>query len=529
MSIALLAFMTAFVAALMLTVVVQPLARSIGAVDKPDQFRKIHQREIPRLGGVAVFLAFLAALLLLLVIRPGASLWAEWARWTGLLAATLVVLLMGIVDDIREMRARWKLTWQLVAAAGACLAGYTMREVSIPFLGSLQLGALSVPVTMLWFVGCTNAINLIDGLDGLAAGLSLLVCLTVMVVSIMLDHLSILLVASCLSGAILGFLVHNFHPATIFLGDSGSQMLGFLIAALWVGCTSAEEPPVALLVPVMALGIPFLDTGVAILRRWSHRLPLFAPDRHHIHHALLSLGISHPSVVLILYVACALLCATAVLSLHDGRDEVLALVLLVLALIAIVFIRSLGMLQVKKLVRRVCQDWTQHKDLNAAKVEVVKMVHRIQYARNLQEAWQMSENVFKSLRLDVAVLGLPTVPSSAPEVLFWHAEGVPATAQVTDSFWYEKLPLKRNGSELGSLEVGIILTEGRSVIPEMTELLGELQRSFSNNLVRLREGCREDAGPDSAAGKAEGPGSARTVSRLCEQFVCLRQDAGPES
>ena len=181
----------------------------------------------------------------------------------------------------------------------------------------------------------------------------------------------------------------------------------------------------------------------------------------------------------------------------------------------------MGMLAGKELVQRACQDWVQHKDLNAAKVELAKAVHRMKQARDVQEAWQLSETVFEHLHLDMAVLALSMKsPGVDGGVWSWHADGISPEASVTDSFWYEKLPLGSNGSSVGVLEVGIVLNEKHTVIPEVTELLGGLQRSLAENLLRLDRcsASREGTG----AGRDEHLREGRNVAgRLHDQFVCL--------
>ena len=265
-------FVVSFLLAAILTNGVRMSASTLGLVDKPDNFRKLHKRAVPRLGGIGIFLAFFIPLAFLyffhrnpvsdlLLYRP--------IQLAGLLGGSALALLVGLVDDLRDLRAGWKLLFQIIAASIAWATGLSIEAISNPFGGPLVLGLYSYPVTVLWFVICMNAVNLMDGLDGLAAGVCLFVSLTLFLVSLHFRNVLAMLLMSCFSGAVFGFLLFNFYPAKIFLGDSGSMLLGFLVGALsLIGSTRKAETAIALLIPVVALGVPIFDTSLTILRRW---------------------------------------------------------------------------------------------------------------------------------------------------------------------------------------------------------------------------------------------------------------------
>ncbi len=358
MTTCIVAFSVAFIVALAATAMVRQAARRLGVVDKPDPYRKIHKRETPRLGGVAIYVAFAAPIILLYVFRLSRvsdSLHGRIVPLLALLAGGALALGIGVVDDVRGLRARWKLLLQCLPACAAMAGGYVIHEVSTPFGGSLSLGALAIPVTLFWFLGCMNAVNLLDGLDGLAAGVCLFVSLTLLLVSVFFGNAVSVLLMCCLSGSILGFLVFNFHPASIFLGDSGTMLLGFLIASLSIMSSRKVETAVALLIPFIALGLPILDTALAILRRWCRRLPISAADRQHIHHVLLSMGLSHRQVVVILYVVCIFLGGAALL-VTAGRSEVTVLVLGSLSIMAFVCVRIFGGLRFSQVFARLAEE-----------------------------------------------------------------------------------------------------------------------------------------------------------------------------
>ena len=293
------------VLAVVVTPAVRTLAARFGAVDAPGG-RRIHQGHVPRLGGVAVLLAGLGSLALAQV--SGSSVFGNLTNrnldpaW--LLAGTLVVLGGGIVDDIRHIGPLSKLGVAGVAAVLALAGGCGFSVVSNPFTGSpVALGPLAGTVTVVWIVLIVNAVNLIDGLDGLATGVGLIAAATIFVVSMAQDRADAACLAATLGGALLGFLFYNFPPASIFLGDSGSLPLGFLLAILSIQGRGKGPTAVVILVPILALGLPIMDTAVAVARRYllAGSSAVFRPDREHIHHRLVERGLAPRRAVLLLY------------------------------------------------------------------------------------------------------------------------------------------------------------------------------------------------------------------------------------
>ncbi|NGP44954.1 undecaprenyl/decaprenyl-phosphate alpha-N-acetylglucosaminyl 1-phosphate transferase [Bacillaceae bacterium SIJ1] len=291
----LIAIMSCFIASIILTPVVKKLAFAIGAVDRPNH-RKVHQRIMPRLGGLAIFMSFVLGFLF---FQPDKSL-----LWPILVGA-LIIVITGVLDDIFELSAKWKLIGQILAASVVILSDIQITYIDIPFIGLWELGLLSVPFTLLWIVGITNAINLIDGLDGLAAGVSAIVLLAVSTMAILMGDTFVAMLGFILMGSTLGFLAYNFHPAKIFMGDTGALFLGFMISVLAIlGFKNITF--FSLLVPVIMLGVPISDTFFAIIRRIVNKKPLSAPDKSHLHHCLLNLGLSHRATVLVIYAMAAM-------------------------------------------------------------------------------------------------------------------------------------------------------------------------------------------------------------------------------
>jgi UDP-N-acetylmuramyl pentapeptide phosphotransferase/UDP-N-acetylglucosamine-1-phosphate transferase len=301
-------FEVAFLGAMLVGVLATPLvtyiARTMRIVDQPGP-RKVHASAIPRIGGAAIVLAMLATVLLALALdnRVGEAFRQSQTQIIAILAGGLFMFAVGLIDDIRGLRARVKLFVQLVAAATVCAAGVRIESVVLDPWLTLNLGWLSWPITMLWIVGITNALNLIDGLDGLAAGIGTVTCGVMAVFALYVDQPVTAVLMLSLLGGLLGFLFLNFNPARIFMGDCGSLFLGFVISAASVRCASRAGTVVGLALPLLALGVPVLDTLLSIVRRILERRSIFAPDKGHIHHRLLQKGLNHRQVAIIVYVA----------------------------------------------------------------------------------------------------------------------------------------------------------------------------------------------------------------------------------
>ena len=297
----LLAGLSAFILSFFLTPLLRNLALRIGCVDRPDHLRKLHTHPVPRVGGVPIFIACVATWgMLLLSPLQGAHI-ARGAlplAWK-LLPSFLLVFAVGLCDDLFGLRPWHKLLAEFIAAVLACWAG-----VHATF-GSHPLDVWwTIPLTVIWLVGCANAFNLIDGVDGLAAGVGLFATLTILIAAFLQGNYALAIATVPLAGALLGFLRYNFNPATIFLGDSGSLSVGFLLGCYAVIWSQKTATILGMTAPLMALSIPLLDTGIAIVRRLLRRQPIFIGDRGHIHHRLLDRGLSPRRVVLLLYGMC---------------------------------------------------------------------------------------------------------------------------------------------------------------------------------------------------------------------------------
>jgi len=295
-------FLGSLIVALGVTPVVGWLARLLNIVDQPGT-RRIHRRPIPRMGGVAIVVAFVAGALpvLLLDSRIGEALRQVREQVVWLMAAGSLIAAVGLVDDARSVRAGLRFLIHVLAASAVWQSGIRIESISAAGLGPVKLGLLSWPLTVLWIVGMTNAVNLIDGLDGLAAGIGAVTALVIALFSIWTDQLVTAVLMLALLGSLCGFLVFNFNPARIFMGDCGSTFLGFFLASTGVLAANGAGNIVGVALPALALGVPIFDTLFSMLRRFLERRSLFAADRNHLHHRLLKHGLAHRSVVLVIH------------------------------------------------------------------------------------------------------------------------------------------------------------------------------------------------------------------------------------
>jgi UDP-GlcNAc:undecaprenyl-phosphate GlcNAc-1-phosphate transferase len=337
-------FAVAFTGCVLATPLVTRIAGWLGAIDRPDQFRRIHKGATPRLGGLGLAFGLVAAIA---ATTLGGYLqdWADYPKWLLTLGpiglASAIVLAVGVVDDTREMGPRLKLLGQASAVLALYFGGIRVDSITVMHLTipldrpgiDLALGPFAVSfaipsllVTMLWFLACMNIWNLIDGMDGLASGVGLLVSGTLALVAIWLENPSVAILAAALAGGLAGFLLYNWHPACIFLGDSGSLLIGLLIGIVGVQGSLKEGATISILFPILAMGLPITDTAMAIFRRWVRNLPLSSADRRHVHHLLIGLGLDPRQAAALLYCFSAGLCGVVLLGVVY-KNELVAVIM----------------------------------------------------------------------------------------------------------------------------------------------------------------------------------------------------------
>ncbi len=319
-------FGTALVA-MVLVPIVSRLAKRHRLVDAPGP-RKVHRIPIPRVGGVAIVVSTLVVTLPVFFSDSsiGRSLREAQAQYTVLLLAAVFVFAVGFVDDLRSLPSSVKLLSLVAASLAVCASGATLHSFSMGTWFEVRTGWAAWPLTILWITGITVCMNLIDGLDGLAAGIAAIVCGTVAVLAFLGDQAAMVVLMLALLGSLTGFLFFNFHPAKIFMGDGGSMFLGFVIGASSVFCQAKTCTLVGLALPFLVLGVPIFDTGFAIVRRRVlERRSMFAPDRSHLHHRLLDLGLHQPTVVVVIYAITAINASIGAFMLNAEGGQVIAL------------------------------------------------------------------------------------------------------------------------------------------------------------------------------------------------------------
>ena len=330
------AILIAFLISITVTPAVKSFATKVGAIDVPDHKRHIHSHPIPRMGGLAIFFGFLLSVLLFADITTEVR---------GILLGSIVIVATGALDDVVSLKPWMKLLAQLLAAGIAVGHGVVIRVMMNPNVFSptedVLLGWLAIPITLLWIIGITNSVNLIDGLDGLAVGVSTISCITILVVALLVAEPNVAIIVAALAGACIGFMPYNLNPAKIFMGDTGSLMLGFVLSTVSVLGLFKFYAIVTFVVPVLALAVPLSDTVFAFVRRIVHGQSPFKADRGHFHHKLMDLGLNQKQAVAILYAVSAVLGLAAVTLTTSGRMRILLLVTaLVIALTVWAYIGS---------------------------------------------------------------------------------------------------------------------------------------------------------------------------------------------
>jgi UDP-GlcNAc:undecaprenyl-phosphate GlcNAc-1-phosphate transferase len=277
-------------------------ARLVGAVDQPSD-RRIHQEPTPRLGGLAILAGFLVPVLYYLPVDSSTR---------AVVAGAVLICCLGTVDDIWGLTPAVKLVGQVACAAIPVSAGLTIDHITLPFVGVGDLGPAQYPLTLLWFVAIVNMINFSDGMDGLAAGITGIGATTLAVLAASLGRADPAIMAAALAGACVAFLVFNFHPARVFMGDGGSMLLGFVIAGVAISGVMKTTAAIAVVAPLFVLAIPILDTSFVIMKRIKHGLPVYSADRSHFHHRFFTIGWGQRKTVLALYAWCALMGLVAI-------------------------------------------------------------------------------------------------------------------------------------------------------------------------------------------------------------------------
>jgi UDP-N-acetylmuramyl pentapeptide phosphotransferase/UDP-N-acetylglucosamine-1-phosphate transferase len=443
------------------------------------------------------------------------------------IGGALAMHILGLVDDVRPMRARWKFLAQIAIACGVFIAGLRVTTLSLPFVGVVDLGSVvGMLFTVVWFVGITNAFNLIDGLDGLAAGAALFALTTMFVVASLNGLVGAATVTIILAGATAGFLFFNFHPASIFLGDSGSLFVGFMLAG--IGLLGSQKSPtvIAVAIPVVSLGLPVLDTTLAVARRFLRGQPIFTADRAHIHHRMLSLGHSPRRVALLLYSACALLGLSGMLLVNDSAYVAVVLVAIGLGVgLAVQRLRYYEFEELARLLRR----GVHQRKVIGRNVRIREASLFVSDLTDLDRVFETLESTFAQDEFECAEVrlrrsfvgaghssdGYRRLDDDVP-VWAWHRPNVTLAA-----CWEIRLPfLAPSGERIGSL---VLWQDGRGddvSLADMHAIAHDLRGVVEQKLLALWPTWIEEASTSVAVAGDRAAVSDRVVpiARTVEQL-----------
>ena len=426
-------FSVALILSLILTPLVRWLGIKFGAMDEPSE-RKVHLKPIPRTGGMAVFVVFVLTLVITSLFNTNVSnLLALDRQMVFFMAGAVICFGIGIFDDFRKLGPNIKFFFQIVAASIAYWGGISIGGFSI-FTVFIKVGLLSYLVTVFWFVLFINAVNLVDGLDGLAAGIVVFASVVMVILSILREDYLTALFFTALGGSALGFLRYNFNPATIFLGDGGSYFLGYAVAGLSIMGLVKSQVGAAMLIPLLALGIPLFDTILSPFRRFVRGRKMFRPDNGHIHHKLIGKGLTTKKTVLFIYMLTFFLCIAAVVMVNM-RDEQAGLFLIVLGAGVVIFVRKLGYFEyiASDKIYGWFKDLTDEAGISRDRRSFLSLQIDTAKSKSIDELWEHTAMGLAMLEIDMAELHLNSKNISDIQIQkkwLWTREGFDETNDI---------------------------------------------------------------------------------------------------
>jgi UDP-GlcNAc:undecaprenyl-phosphate GlcNAc-1-phosphate transferase len=483
----LLSLVVAGTAAFLLTPAVRNFARDQGWVDRPDGRRKLHLTPVPRLGGVAVFAAFAVACAFLIALERAGAIPGHFSAraYLHLLIACGAVAAVGVWDDIADVRPATKLVVQALAGLYLYAQGYRMTGLSNPLTGeSIDLGLAALPLTIVWFVVMSNAFNLIDGLDGLAAGIGLFSTTTLFIACVINERWEIAVIAAALGGALLGFLRYNFNPASVFLGDSGALFVGFALAAIAVRGSMKSSAAIAVAAPVLALAVPILDASIAVVRRFVRGDDVFRADGDHIHHRLLRMGLTPRGVVAVMYAVAAVFGFLSLLTM-TGRGQVLAVVIIASSIVTWIGVHQLGYAEFGEIQRTLRYGVGNQRRAMGNNVYLASLGQRFAEAQDGKQLRAMIVETMTRLQFESFEITFEREWAS-PEIVeifgSWVTEA-PEVRTVPRSTW--RIPVLAGGRALATIVMSRSLNEQTQF--DHRHLLTAIQGGFAPRLVALVE------------------------------------------
>ncbi len=501
-----LLFAFALIVSLCVTPPVRALARKAGVLDVPDGKRKLHPRPIPRLGGVAVFISFYVSLWLVGTLLDSRSVHSAFELAAAMFAPSLLILVLGIVDDKYSVGPWLKLAVQSIAG----LIVYYQLEIRIDTLAPLlignptMLGLLSLPATLFWIVLITNAFNVVDGMDGLATGVAFIALACMFMVSLQMNQPAIAFAAAPLAGAVLGFLRYNFHPASIFLGDSGSLFLGFQLAVLSIVGSQKSSTAVAVAGPVFVLALPLVETATSALRRWVSGRSIMQPDSAHIHHQLIRLGCTPRRAAGILYLGSGL-CGLASLFVIQGGSANIGLIALSFFAVTVFGIQQLGYTEFAE-INGALRRFVHQRQIIQNSIICRRLATELANASSMNSAWSTLKSAASRLGFSYVELTLESRTLDLDTVLPRYAERLlpaPGSAQQPETTFAVALP--------GRLIRGQVVFSRSTVASPLHSELPLLISAVAESLPRVIErSLRTSADPSDATDRPQlsGPATA---------------------
>ena len=516
-------FLVAAFAALGLTPLVRRFCERYGLISHPQGDRHIHHRAIPRLGGVAIFLSVVIALSSLLLVQNllTETLRAELKPIGVFLLCGLLVMMLGVYDDLRGANATVKILGLSAITLLFYALGGRIEGLSIPFVGQVALHpVLGCLLTLVWMVGIANAFNLIDGIDGLATGSALFSSLVLLTLSLIQGRVLVAVIALVLTGALAGFLRYNFNPASIFLGDSGSLFVGFALAALSIQGMQKASTAVAVAIPILAFGLPVVDTSVTIVRRFMSGKPIFKGDREHIHHMLLARGWSQRRVVFVLYLASAAFGLAAMLFVNSGSG-LAAVILFVLGVAIALALGNLRYHEVAELRASVKRNLGDRRTRGINNLRMRRACESLSAAANLTQFFAAVIDVLESGEFAYAdvqlisngkvnprILELAAANDSAPSLRFvdgalqwnWQRDGVnQVEAEDPNRLLAIRLPVANGEGSFGYLNLYRPLNS-EPLLFDVNYLTHDFQPAVSQAVERILADTEKSAPRQKAAG-----------------------------
>jgi len=474
----------AILASLVLTPLVRRAAKTFGLLDHPDEHRKLHRGAMPLGGGVAVLLATIIAMAIVFAVSPSwrTRLAQEFDFMIGLALAMTTICIVGLLDDRFGLRGRQKLVGQFIAASVLLMAGLQIETLQV-FHWRLELGLLAVPFTLFWLLGAVNALNLLDGMDGLASSVGIVLSAAIGYMAWLTGHHVDAILAIAIAGSLAGFLVYNSPPASIFLGDAGAMLIGLVIGALGIRCSLKGPATVALVAPTAILAVPIIDVTMAILRRKLTGRSIYATDRAHLHHSVQRRGLHGFRAVVFIGLLCALTGSAAVIS-TAMNNEWLAIggVLAVFGMLVVT--RCFGHHECSLLLRRTKQLVASLNPTQAPSRQQPRQLQtRFQGVQEWEELWETLISFANRFELSAVQLNV-TLPAADEEYhASWQRQGELSVAE----FWYSDIPLVASNVLIGRLKISGVCNHG-SVCVWMGDLIAGL-KPFEQHLSELIDNC----------------------------------------